>query len=337
MSTTDPETRSVTELALRTITTQIFALASYGNLCSLLNLPKNQHVLYVILFFIYPTIIIGQLIQGFCSAIHYAFVHGRGRGRIAKTGLGFYVQGMFGVYIEREYDGFWDDGNNKPTLFNLGHVSVQSSTHAISWKWFGRMVICSMAVAQAVGTVFLYIRRLHLVKKNENWSEGIMIDTLNGIAAFCSALSGVVALLILVSRLEWKITNRPVSLGSYPESTDSEYSHRATIIMQVLIALSCILGSRSCFSHLCEIRFLFGATYIYVFGAIIVFMLIIWRTNFIKLNKHIKFAAILFTSGICLGLLYSEFIGKLIRCISELSSMENGGWKDPLSDKLFVI
>jgi hypothetical protein len=154
-SLSGPETRSVTEVVIRTITTYVFALRNYGHLCSLPNVPKRFHVLYVIMFFSQPGIIVGELVYGLFKAVGYWRKH------IAAPGpgpdLGFYLQGMIGVHA-KPHETLVLEYSPIP-LFTADHKRLQRSTYDISWKWFGKVLICLFAVIQAIGTVVLSVRR----------------------------------------------------------------------------------------------------------------------------------------------------------------------------------
>jgi hypothetical protein len=163
MSATEPQpaqTRSITEVILRTLATQLFALANYGHLGSLIKLPKNLHVGHVAVFFLYPTIIIGQLVYSFCAAAKYKLARNE-RGS-SKADFCFNIQGLMGVHAEPNegvlLDHGMDDESPKP-LFQAGYRSVQYATCKISWKWFGRVVVYLLAVTRAIGTFVLFIRR----------------------------------------------------------------------------------------------------------------------------------------------------------------------------------
>lgn len=70
-SKSSPSERSVTEIVIRTIATHLFAVANYGHMGSLLNMPGDFHAGCTLTFLFYPSIITGQLVIGLLQATRY--------------------------------------------------------------------------------------------------------------------------------------------------------------------------------------------------------------------------------------------------------------------------
>lgn len=333
MSATDsqpePETRSVTEVILRATATHIFALANYGHLGSLTKLPKDLHVGYVAVFFLYPTIIIGQLVYGFWAAARYGLADGETED--SKADLCFYIQGLMGVHAlpnARVLLGHGMDDESPVPLLKAGHRSVQRATYRISWKWFGRVLVCLLAVTQAIGTAVLFVRRIN----HETYSGGqLMIDTFTGVAALGSAVSGIMALLILLMRLEWQVIS-PV------QNETLEHPRLTAMGAQLVIVFFCMGWIRGyLFWYL-----LYGPYLLFGMGhplevVVVSVFVYIFRQDILKRIGVSMEAAWSFTLYIFVLIIAGDIVMSIVTCILELTSMDDGGWKDPLSDKLLVI
>jgi hypothetical protein len=318
MSTIDsqsgPAIRSATEVVIRMIVTQAFALANYGHLCSLLKVPKGLHVGSVIMFFFQPTIIVGQLLDGLGGVDRYLNYNGTPP---STADFQFYIQGLIGVHAQPHERLLLDHGamqDSSITLFNAGHESLQYSTYQRSWKWFGRVLVCLFAIAQAIGTVLLFARRL----EHEGGREVLLADTLICIVSLGSATSGVLALIILLMRVEWQLI-RPAR----PDT--AKYSRHGGVLAQSLHSFICVGWIGRFFTYL-------------LYGPWMIGLLVYCFPQDILRRAGIspRVAGVMMNClGVCLSIV--DFISKLVECISDLTTMENGGWKDPLSDKLLVI
>jgi hypothetical protein len=235
--------------------------------------------------------------------------------------MGVHAEPKEGVLLDHGMD----DESPIP-LFKAGYRSVQRATYKISWKWFGRMVVCLLAVTQAIGTVVLFVRR----KVYETgWEDELLIDTFNGVAALSSAVSGIVALLILLMRLEWQVINRPVQ-------TEVLGHPRLTAMgIQLVIAFFCMGWIRG---YLIWYLFYVLSGMGHPFELVVVSLLVyIFRRDIFKRIGFSLRAALSFTLCVLVLIIAGDFVASIVICILELRSVENGGWKDPLEDKLLVI
>jgi len=233
------EGRSNTEILVRVLATYLFALANYGHYGSLINLPSGLHVGYVVIFFFYPTIIIGQLVFGIVEAIKYRLRENQGEGDEAQTrqkaDLGFYVQGILGVRVAVNPDISLDRITTRQSsiaLFRAGHLSFQRTTDEMSWKWFGRILACLVAIAQSVGTTIIFVRRLQ-------HQCMLLADILNFVTAIASVITGISSLLLLFMRFDWEIV-RPPSREPSPQREPNSRHDITAMGAQLAIAFFCI-------------------------------------------------------------------------------------------------
>lgn len=319
------ETRSVTELIIQTVARyQYLCTCEYGHLDSLLQLPKNLRIGYVVVFLFYPSFIIGQLIYGFYAAAKYELAH-HGMAE-SKADFRFMIQGMMGVHATGNLLDHGVDDESPVPLFKAGHQSVQRATCKVSWKWLARVLVCLVAVIQAIGTVVLFVRRiLHDGSVD-------MIDAFNGLAALGTTFSGIVALLFLLMRLEWQAT-RPI------RTEIPGRSQLLTMGTQIVITFVCTGWIRGYISRylLYLIYLMYTAGNLFELVVIGSFLVLIFGTNFFKRARIPVQAVRSFILGMFVIAIAGDTIASIITSILELTKMKNGRWKDPISDKLFAI
>lgn len=116
--------RTMTEVIVRTVATQLFALANYGHFCSLLSLPGDLHAGYVFVFFFNPAIVSGQLVAGVLQAIQYLK-------KSSSRGAGwlFYLHAILGARVSTTLglDGAAENEGETISLFQAGHSLVEAS------------------------------------------------------------------------------------------------------------------------------------------------------------------------------------------------------------------
>jgi hypothetical protein len=162
----------------------------------------NTHIGYIAFFFLYLTFITGQLIYGLVEAIMYKFgIRRLDENDDPTPDWCFYIQGLMGVHaMPNEDDTFEDESSEESPIpqFKADHLSLQCTTYNISWKWFGSVLLCLAVVVQGIGTFVLFVRRLV-------YADCLILDTFCGVAAMGSAISGTVALLLLLMRKKWQV------------------------------------------------------------------------------------------------------------------------------------
>jgi hypothetical protein len=319
------DTRSITEVVIRAIATHIFALANYGHFGSLIKLPKNTHIAYTAVFFLYPTFIIGQLVYGLVGAIKYRFGI-----RYPTPDWCFYIQGLMGVHAMPNEDDALDDEPSEESpipLFKAGHLSLQCTTYNISWKLFGRVLVCLAVVVQAIGTFVLFVRRLV-------YADCLILDTFCGVAALGSAISGTGALLLLLMRKEWQV----IGSSPYEEAPDPGLTALCLQLVTAFLTIGWIRGSYF-FGFLLS----FFVTAVKFPTVVVCLLIYIFRRHIVKIGwvslgtvQEVVLCSFAF-------LICTDSVMILIIGILELTGLNNGDfwgdwkWKDPLSDQLLVI
>ncbi|KAH6682718.1 hypothetical protein B0J14DRAFT_131089 [Halenospora varia] len=324
MSDSAPDARTKTEVIVRFVATQIFALVNYGHIGSLLHLPKNVHLASIAIFFCYPTLIIGQLVYGIAQAISYSWQQAQKAEDGQKPNFSFYMQGILGVRALSNSDSEHDHATNarQPMpLFRAGHLSLQRTTYQTSWKWFGRVLACLAILTQSICSVVLFVRR-----ENENSCLGF--DLFNGVAAIASTVAGIVSLIVLLMRVEWQVIRFVrVEEKNQPEMT--------AILSQLAIAF---LGfgwvGNSFFYGL--VSLMIRQNHLFEM-AVIVTVVYVFRKEFFKRIgvpqrwfQSVSLGSVAFMAGV-------DILVVFVTYIVELMEIDNGGWKDPLSDRLLII
>jgi hypothetical protein len=208
-----------------------------------------------------------------------------------------------------------------------GWISISSTRNLqnlVEMVW-GGVVVCLLAVTQAIGTVVLFARR----KIHTDWDDHLLIDTFNGVTAFSSAISGIVAILILLTRLEWQVISRPVQTEIF------EHPRLTAMGIQLMIAFVCTGWIRG--------YLIWNLSYVlsgmgHLFELVIVGLLAyIFRRDIFKRIGFSLRAAGSFILCVLTLVIAGDFVMSIVISISELDSVGNGGWKDPLEDKILVI
>ncbi|KAH8687323.1 hypothetical protein BGZ60DRAFT_393378 [Tricladium varicosporioides] len=324
MSESASDTRTKTEVVVRFVATQIFALVNYGHTGSLLQLPKNVHLASIAIFFCYPTLIIGQLVYGITQAISYSWKQTQKAEDDPKPDLSFYLQGILGARALSNPDLERDHAANAKQLiplFQASHLSLQRTTYRTSWKWFGRVFACLAVLTQSICSAVLFVRR-------EDQNSCLGFDLLNGVAAIASAITGTMSLIILLMRVEWQVT-RPMRMKAknQPEMT--------AILSQLAIAFFGFGWVGNSFFY--QLVFLVFQQNRFFEMAVVITVIYVFRKEFFKRIgvpqswfQSVSLGSVAFMAGV-------DFLAVFITSILELVEIDNGGWKDPLSDRLLII
>jgi hypothetical protein len=130
-------------------------------------------------------------------------------------------------------------------------------------------------------------------------------------------------------RLEWQVISRPV------QTEIREHPRLTAMGVQLVIAFLCMGWFRG---YLIWYLFYVLSGMGHSFEAALVSLLVyIFRRDIFKRVGVSLRAALSFTLCVLVLVIAGDFGMSICICILELAIAENGGWKDPLEDKLLVI
>ncbi|KAK0639129.1 hypothetical protein B0T16DRAFT_422473 [Cercophora newfieldiana] len=323
-STQEPDTfQSIGETIVRLAVTHIFGVALYGHFGSLAQVPSRTHAFYVIAFLCFPMLYIVQVMQNIACAVNYAQNIKRQQGPHGTIGdIDFYVQAVLGVRASIHHSVSHSHRDNdgrqiiSVPLLQAGHMSLQRTTEPVSWAWFGRVLVCLFGVVQATGTCVVYIRRqLH--------GCPLAIDHVLGLMAFSSMITGAAALAILLSRWRWTVMIESIRPGPKAPTWASPSLPRT-----VMLAYSPSAATRYSLVWWSVSYFVFKGLVVIGMAIYILYPEIVPKLNY--LLRRLMVSAVVCT-------ILVDMISFWTLASLQLAGSEEGCWKDPLSDLLFVI
>jgi hypothetical protein len=180
---------------------------------------------------------------------------------------------------------------------------------------------CLVALTQSIASTIIFIRRME-------HGDYLIADVLNGIAAFSGAVTNAASLLLLIMRFKWEVI-RPVQR--------ERLVRQEIAVMASQLMLACLyiffLRWNFFFVVLYSILHLKRAFDVVTMGA---FVCVFRKAIFKRVGVPLKWAqSAILLAVFCVA---AADVGILISgLIMDLMEADNGGWKDPLSDRLLVI
>lgn len=244
MSTSDDTTptnlRSPLALVVKTLTTHIFALATYAYVSNLLNRPTPSHIqaLRLLFFLFVPTL---PLIELLTNASRSLFHYFRNYEDDDQVHLRFYLSAALGMHasLSQDDDNKEDakDSSKNLHLLDAGSHCAEKRVMTFDWVWVGKMLATLFSLTQAVGTIVMWVRRM---VARQVMTLGF--DHRNGAMGIASTICGAIAILVLVIRLRWKVAKGFVA----PQGTESKaWAASSTLLVEMLAAMLLHLGIAS--------------------------------------------------------------------------------------------
>ncbi|KAF2262094.1 hypothetical protein CC78DRAFT_535144 [Lojkania enalia] len=355
-------TRTATSLIIKTITTHAFALASYAYACSLLRRPTRTHIqaCRIIFFAFIPTLpLVELLISASRSLIQFV----RNYEDDDKIHVRYYVSGALGMHANLSQDDDNKDTKDRSKnlhLLSLGSHCAEKTVQPVDWIWVGKILAALFSLTQAVGTIVMWVRRMTTREAN-----ALSFDHRNGAMGIASAICCAVCMLVLVLRLQWKVSKAfQAPQKGYAMDETSRFVGEALLAMLLHLGIATIADEGNCwlYSSVGSVFFLINPQR-RVFGQawqslILVVFVYIFRheiSNKMGLNgerfqkyfggnkiwRRVKtLLGLALVLWICVDLV-RLFVVDVLQVVREYDDREyrygNYWWQDPLSDELIVI
>lgn len=331
----ETETRSVVEVIVRTVATQLFCTACYGHFLSLTNTPGRIQAVLVLAFVGCPFIAVGQLCYGVIELYHYMV------GPTRSISLSSPVLDYWAYLLLN---------HRVPTVAKPEHtVHLKQAAHLLrsrkgpflTWARCGRVVICLAALAQAIGSTILGHRR----RRSTHLMTGF--DTICFSASVCTVpvLLQTMLALCCPTRLE---TKDLINSADFHCSIRVELRRQLPSYVSIGIMLKVIFDAHYYHRGTAPLFWTDGGHYFW--GQTIITICLIapmlafaveareWFENqgndlrWTAMGIYAWYAVI---ASIILLLLH-DLLRHLVSGIVVLVR-HGGGWKDPLADTLFTI
>ncbi|KAF2790276.1 hypothetical protein K505DRAFT_327690, partial [Melanomma pulvis-pyrius CBS 109.77] len=195
--------RTPLALVIKTVTTHAFALASYAYASSLLRRPTRANIqaLRLLFFLFVPTL---PLVEILFSAIRSLLYFLRNYEEDEEMHFRFYLSSALGMHASlSQDDDNKEDGRDRGKnlyLLKAGSHCVEKTVMPLDWVWAGKLLAATFGVAQAVGSIVMWVRRMVI----ERYTFGF--DHRNGAMGIAATICGVTCMLVLIIRLNWKVS-----------------------------------------------------------------------------------------------------------------------------------
>jgi hypothetical protein len=256
-----PDGRTPLALAIKTITTHAFALASYAYVSNLLRRPTRSHLQAIrMLFFLFvPTL---PLVELLLSAIRSLTQFVGNYEDSDEIHFQFYLSAALGHHAQLKQDDDGDkdtsDWNKNQHLLNVGSHCAEKHVLPFDWVWIGKIVAALFGVTQAIGTIIMWVRRM-------NEADALAFDHRNGAMGIASTICGLMCLITLAMRLQWRVsksfeTQQGQSGFWQGMEQKSQFVAEALMSMMLHLIIACIPNSdnRWLYSSVGAVAFLFG-------------------------------------------------------------------------------
>ncbi|KAF2167284.1 hypothetical protein M409DRAFT_22711 [Zasmidium cellare ATCC 36951] len=204
MSTQQPDAsqneRSIGQVVVKTLFTHTFAVINYASFSSLLPVPTkhNLYLFRIIIFTFIPALVAVQIVFDIARTLVRLL---REPDEFGWRSLPFYLHGILGVRAFRDEHEQASESFDDARLLDIPVVeNVRRSPWPWSWKRFGRIIIALLALAQAIGTMILFVRRA-------NYNAVVGFDYRCFVMAIGSTVASVLTLALLVFGHQWTFTS----------------------------------------------------------------------------------------------------------------------------------
>jgi hypothetical protein len=352
--------RSPGELAIKTVATHLVALGNYAYMSTLQHRPTRSglHVLRIAVLAFVPTLIIIEFVNTLVRSLFY-FIQNQIEEDEEEKNVWFHLSAGLGVHASMPITNSTTkkDEIHRVPLLNLDPTLTERERVSWSWSWAGKMFATLFALTQAIGTIFMWARRIH-------HDSCLNFDHRNGAMGIASSICSISSMLILLLRYDWS-----VSRALQSSSTEKLHASRTTLIFQTFLAMTLHLGIASLISD--EHHWLYTSSGVvgFIFGvgrarSVGHFFVGIWQTILLAIVvlvfrkeigarlgadsstyqawiRHRSWKRIKVILKICLVLWFTAdilrlFVKDIIRTI-ERRGFDWDWWQDPISDKIFVI
>ena len=221
--------RTPGELAIKTVTTHVFAIGNYAYMCALQRRPTRNglHVIRIIVFAFVPTLLIIEFVTTLVHALN-GFIQNQTEEEEEDKSLWFYLCAGLGVHASMPItnSATKKDEIHKVPLLKLDPTLTVQERTSRSWNWAGKMFVTVFALTQAVGTIVIWARRI-------DRSANIEFDNRNGAMGVASTTCSVGSILVLLLSYDWSVARALQS-----SSTDKLHASGTTLVSQTFLAMT---------------------------------------------------------------------------------------------------
>ncbi|ORY00314.1 hypothetical protein BCR34DRAFT_606313 [Clohesyomyces aquaticus] len=356
MANSEQNLRTPLALVVKTITTHAFTLASYAYVSSQLRRPMRTNIqaLRILFLAFVPTLPLVEVTIHFIRAVIQFLQNYEDDD---KAHLRYYLSGALGMHAQVAQDDDnkdTKDGSQNPHLLAVGSHCAENTVIPFDWAWVGKLLAALFSLTQAVGTIVMWVRRLH-----SNEADLLGFDHRNGAMGIASAISGVICIIVLLLRLNWKVSKSfVVPQGGYYTEQKTQFVVEAFLSMLVHLSIATIpnRGNRWLYTSAGVVYFLVVGTdrniligwqsillviFVYIFRRDIAERLGIKNDAIARFSGHrvsrrvkalVALLLILWVVADIVKLLVVDII-EVVRERKDYYFM----WQDPLSDSLIVI
>jgi hypothetical protein len=358
-----PNLRTGAELAIKTVTTHLFAIVNYAYMCALQRRPTGNglHVLQIAVFAFVPTLIAVEFVNTQFRALK-CFIQNQTEEEEEEKSAWFYISAGLGLHASMPITNAAtkkDEIHKVPLLKLDPTLTMQKRT---SWSWIGagKMFATLFALTQAVGTVVMWARRI-----NHGGGSCLGFDHRNGAMGVASTICSVGSILVLLLSYDWSVTRALQS-----PTTEKLHTSRTTLILQTFLAMTlhqliAYIASGADIWLYTSSAVVFFITGLYTDRDIGKFFLGLWQTILLAVfvlifrkeiaarlgaqsgiyqawMRHRSWKRIKAILRICLVLWFIADILKLlitdiVDVIINMGADNWAWWQDPVSDRIFVI
>lgn len=363
----DESYRTPLVLAIKTITTHAFALASYAYASSLLRRPTHTHIQVVrILFFAFvPTLPLVEILISFLRSLMQFL---RNYEDDDAINIRFYLSAALGTHAslhKSDEETNKDVKDKKVSLLQVGSHCAEKDLIPMSWAWAGKILAALFGITQAVGTIVMWVRRM-----KTNGAKALSFDHRNGAMGIASAICGGICILTLLLRLKWRVSKAfeaPQKENGYFQNQRSQLVVEALLAMLLHLVIAALADKHNLwlYSSVGSVAFLFvGRSPVIIQGwqtlMLLIFLYIfrhdITRRLGLKPERYAEWfggrrlyrvkalVGFLLMLWVVVDLIWL-FVVDIIQVVREARYIWPGHmrgdleywWQDPLSDSLIVI
>lgn len=229
-----PNLRTAGDLAVKTITTHLFALGNYAYMSTLQQRSTRNglHVLRVVLLAFVPTLIIIEFVNSLVQSL-INFIRNQIDEAEEDKNVWFHLSAGLGVHASMliTNQATKKDETRKVPLLKLDPTLAERERILWSWAWAGKMFATLFALMQAIGTIVMWVRRM-----DHGWSQArecLGFDHRNGAMGIASTICSVGSIFVLLLRYEWSVARALQS-----PSTERLHRSRITLLLQTFLAMT---------------------------------------------------------------------------------------------------
>ncbi|KAF2112204.1 hypothetical protein BDV96DRAFT_171955 [Lophiotrema nucula] len=356
MSDDQESYRTPLSLLIKTITTHAFALANYAYVSNLLRRPTRSNIqaLRILFFLFVPTLPLVEIIISFLRSL-LQFL--RNYEDDEEIHVRYYLSAALGVHANLSQDD--DNKDTKSTnknmhLLDVGSACAEKHVMPIDWVWAGKFLATLFTLTQAIGSIVMWVRRI-----KSHQADAFSIDHRNGAMGIASAICSVICLLVLILRLNWKVSKSfaaPLKERALFGGQTGQFVTQAllSMLLHLGIATTADRGNRWLYTSVGSVAFLCTGSFQAWQSLLLVVFMYIFRHEIMRRigvsneqyakylgDRRWKRVKILLGFALAVWVLVDIIWLLVVDIIQVVESRRRHDyyywWQDPISDELIVI